>query len=390
MDVKLLELHISQAQLSLNRACNNNYSDNNKAEYQDTLVALFDKIKENFSSKQPGSDIEIIEIKKELDFIFQSLESLDSSTLNLIPYEMVACLKCAMDEWLVKGEKFIIVTRLINELTGFSFDPSIAFNDQLFRSIKQKYSIDIVHRLVQISIPKALSRDYLAAVPLYHELGHFIDIKNNITSSLEKHLVNLFFSYQLPPATQTELLSYFPFLPHYHSNPKMYEFVFQRHLGEYFCDLFASQYVGRSLNLYLEYITEQQNYPVNTHPSTTFRIKVVEDFLSNNKNVIIYYLIDAIKQVTGMDLSIRYTPPSKNDFLHFLPVDIQNERELHGLFSMGWDLWLNNWDAFSKNMNMVQPIKREQVYSVINNLIEKSISNYFINQKWKLALSQEP
>lgn len=390
MDVKLLELHISQAQLSLDRARNNNYSDTNKVEYQDNLVALFDEIKSSFAKQQPNSDPEIFEIKRLIDFIFKSLESLDSSTLNLIPYEIVECLKCAMNDWLQQGEKFIIVTCLINELNGFSFDPRIAFNDQMFQAIKQKYSIDIQQRLVQINIPKALSRDYLAGVALYHELGHFIDIKNNITVGLAKTLINNIFQNKYTSIELTEIGHYFSYLGNYSTNPKHFDFILQRHLGEYFCDLFASQYVGKSLNLFLEYITELQNHHETTHPSTTFRTKVVEDFLAGKPNFVVDLVKDAVKQITNKDLLIRFTSIAPNDFLHFVPVEIKNEKELHGLFALGWDLWINDWITFTNNMKMNQPIKREQVYSVINNLVEKSISNFFINQKWQVAVSQTP
>ncbi|WP_291914873.1 hypothetical protein [Chitinophaga sp. CB10] len=382
MDIKLLELHISQAELALNKACNNNYSDRAKEEYQQTLLELFRQIKTNFVNTPPTSPPDIFEIKREIDFIFKSLEFLDSSTLNLIPYEIVECLRCAMVEWLQPGENYIIVTSLINDIQGFSFDPRIAFNDPLYVSINKKYGLTFDNRLVQINIPKALSRDYLTAVVLYHELGHFIDNKYSISSALARDLYRKYINNIFSALEINAINTYFPFLlQNYTHNDKVT--LLSYHIAEYFCDLFGAQYINDCSNKYLDYLTENQNVFSDSHPSTINRSKVVKDFLDNTSNVIVDQIKNAVRQITGTkNLDYRFTKLTGADFFNFLPITLKDEKELHGIFILGWDVWLDNWQTFSTNMNMNSAIQRPQVYSIINNLIEKSISNYFINQKW--------
>ena len=198
MNLSLLRLHLAQAGKSLQKAKNNNYSDQEKQRYQDNLTNLYQQIVETVNNQKTVSDDFCFEQKRVLDFIYKSLEFLDSSTLNLIPYETVECLKSALKDWTKPTEKYIIVTSLINGIYDFSFDPTLVEVDGQYREFKQKYNIEFTGRLVQINIPKALSRDYLASVVHYHELGHFIDTKYAVTDSLswqilmrwQDHLIN--------------------------------------------------------------------------------------------------------------------------------------------------------------------------------------------------------
>ncbi len=70
------------------------------------------------------SDSEILERKKVVDFIFKSVAFLDSSAYSTIPHEIVYCLECALKEW-ENTENYIIVTSLINDVSGFSFDTTL-------------------------------------------------------------------------------------------------------------------------------------------------------------------------------------------------------------------------------------------------------------------------
>ena len=174
-NLSLLRLHLTQAGKSLHRAKNNNYSDNEKQRYQENLTILHSKVAEIVNEQVVATNDFCFEHKRTLDFIYKSLEFLDSSTLNLIPYETVEGLKLALKDWIQDGEKYVIVTSLVNGVFDFSFDQTLVEVDAQYEEFKQKYDIAFNCRLIQINIPKALSRDYLASVVHYHELGHFID-----------------------------------------------------------------------------------------------------------------------------------------------------------------------------------------------------------------------
>jgi hypothetical protein len=82
------------------------------------------------------------------------------------------------------------------------------------------------------------------------------------------------------------------------------------------------------------------------------------------------------------DLKIRHKILNikKSDFLKLIPQSIKNAEELHYIFKLGWDFWNTSESNFLKNF------ESRQKYHIINNLIEKSISNYTITEKWQEIL----
>lgn len=387
----LLRLHLAQAELALDKATNNSYSDKHKEEYHKKLSELFAAVVAEVDTKTSLTEKDIYALyKRHIDFIFKSLEFLDSSTLNQIPYEIIECLNYAMKEWLDSGNEHIIVTSLINDVSGFSFDPSLAYNDALYDEIKTKYRIEFHRRLVQINLPRALARDYLAAVVLYHELGHFVDMRFVFTESLTREFLNNVTDGKIVPATLGSILVYFPFLKlhvgtktNIPSQNQLF-LVTAAHLAEYFCDLFASQYISDSSNFYLQYITENTNSFTASHPSTTNRVQVVNDFLTGKDNVIVILLNEAILKIKKMTLTNRNEDVKEDDFYNLIPTNIENVKQLHGLFNTGWKIWLFSQDRLSKSLNNKFP-NPMRLYTLINNLIEKSIGNFITIDKWGKA-----
>jgi hypothetical protein len=396
---RLLDLHLSQVGVALTRARNNRYPDIVKEEYQNKLIKLFEKIKAKLDTSPPASSDDIFSIKRKIDFIFKSLEFLNTSTLNQIPYEIVACLDCVMEDWLdADKDKFTIVTSLVSNDDSFSFDTSFFEDEKIFTEIKDIYQMEFPCRLVQINLPGAKSRDYMASVVLYHELGHFIDLKNKISESLA---IDLSIKANTAKLSQEEAWIFSNYLPFYFSPSEQNTDIFSKfikvrsHLAEYFCDLFAAQYIGSGSNYYLSYVTECENGYSNTHPSTTNRVSLVDAFLSNEANALISLFNNKIKEIDSIpqqqDLRIRFERITSNDFFELLPVEVKNKEQLHGVFVYGWDTWMSNWQEFTTQNNPSpdsNEFGRKKVYAIINNLIEKSISNYITLEQWKMIQPQ--
>lgn len=378
---RLLDLHLSQATNALKKAKSYSYSDRHKEKYQSDLYVLFERIQEAITASNPQKDPEIFKFKKHLDFIFKSLEFLGSSTLNLIPYEIVECLRYAMSDWIDETDEYIIVTSLINNVEEFSYDPEIAFNDQLYSDIKECYGgLTFERKLVQINLPRSLSRDYLSAVVLYHELGHFIDMKMSIMESLVLDLEGRFVGENFSKDDIEKIKEFLPFFERIESRP--FADLIQVHLAEYFCDLFASQYIGEASNHFLSYVTEKSEYYEDTHPSTINRIKVVKDFIDGNDNIIVKLISEAIKRITKKDLSIRFEKINSEDFYNLLPVELTSVSQLHGIYDYAWRFWLAPTNELEEKLELQKPIVSEKVYSIINNLTEKSIGNFITLNKW--------
>lgn len=396
---ELLLLHMAHTKQALNRAKNNSYSDLRKEEYQNQLFQLYDGIENDVNNKLPTlTDLQIYNgPKKHLTFILKSLEFLDSSTLNQIPYEIVACLNHAMNDW-EPSNKFIIVTSLINDVAGFSFDGWIAFNDSLYNDIKVRYSIDFNNKLVQINLPRTFARDYLANVVLYHELGHFIDKQYQLMAALINDLHDKIYQNNFTTSELIEIEAFLPTLKKFiASSPKVPAVslanqgnlnIALSHLREYFCDLFAAQYIGQFSSLYVTYLSDNNPKISTSHPATTLRTKVVNDYISGKKNLIIDLINAAVYKVFATELKKRYAEVQPGDFYSLIPTTLNNHQELHGIFSTAWHIWLEKQSDIAKGINHNNDPSK--IYNVINNLVEKSIGNYIAVNQWEKVTKIEP
>lgn len=363
-------MHLSQCEIFLTKAQNNSYSDLDKQNYQDNLFKLFDSIKANLPDVIDEDNLFIIQ--NQLNFIAKSLEFLMDSTLNTIPFEVVSCLNLAMDDWIKEGT-FIIVTSLNNDIDAYSFDEKLASEDYIYDSIHAEHRILFDKRLVQINLPLILARDYFSSVILYHELGHFIDLYYGISKRMATELSTM------SPHEWNKYQLYFDFNQNPIHFPKL-----KNHLGEYFCDLFAAQYIGKTSNHYLNYLElKGADRSYVSHPSSNNRLAIVQDFLDGKNNELVTLIKKYTKEITGRDLKKRFKVLSSEDFYNFLPLELADASELHGIFPYAWKIWLDGGEKFKTNAGIVGELPNKTIYKSLNNLIEKTIGNYFILKDWE-------
>ena len=195
---------------------------------------------------------------------------------------------------------------------------------------------------------------------LYHELGHFVDKQLNISRKLlfKKYLVN-------EPVNQ-ESRKYFS------------------HKQEYFADLFAAQYVNDSSNTYLGYIAA--NAPdSDTHPATISRINATINFLDGKDSSIVNEFNVLLSLSSLPILQIRHTVTKLDDcnLAELYPQKFNSVSELHYIFKLGWQIWENSENNFLKEFSS------RRRYNIVNNLIEKSISNYVVQENWRKTETKE-
>lgn len=264
------------------------------------------------------------------------------------------------------------------------------FNDFFYDDIKLLYGVTFARKLIQINLPLSISRDYLANVVLYHELGHFIDRKYEITRVIYIELLQAITNNNLKPEDLEEVICFFPYLSDldfaiYLEKQFQSDNILSNHIAEYFCDTFASQYISTCSNDYLNYITLGQSDYLPSHPSTVNRILFVENFLNKRNSYLVDLFKKVVEKITLKQLKARAKDISSNNFEQLIPVEIQDKDELHSLFSYGWKVWLNDWSEIEKQSNIGFALTQVKVYEIINNLIEKSIGNYIVNEEWKLS-----
>ena len=373
MEASLIKMHFSQLVNGWKLSKYNSYSNSKKKEYQTQLMALYDSLKElDFDSM---SDSLRVEMKEVIDFFLLSLEFLNHSTINNVPYELVECLRSAMKEWIANETNYITVTSY-NE---YSFDPPLVLLNNYYEIIKKRFGIEFKNKLVQINLPKYLENDYLCNTVLYHELGHFIDSVLNISDVIKRDIM---IKRMHGIVFNSCFIKYFPYIND-SLNPN-YDFMLTRHVKEYFADLFASQYIKDACCWYLSYISSSNMIRYSgTHPSTNNRIDLVNDFISGKSNDVIDMFASFIKLKTSNELKLRSKIICSDDILDLIPCNINESSQLHSLFSEGWNIWIHRSSEFQHKNRMTSELKPSVIYRIINNLIEKSINNYIVSTKWR-------
>jgi hypothetical protein len=352
MDNISYELNLAQLNRCIQKTKTNKYSDNRKKEYQNNLLELYDKIiLEDFLT---FSKKELSDRKKIVDFIFLNIQYLDNSTLTITPFELLFCLEKILDDWLPTNPH-IIVTCLDNNLMSYQINYKLMLDNPIHTLIKEKYGITFKYELIQITLPRYYVHDYLANVALYHEVGHYIDRKYNISKVC---ILN-------DPANHPSKIS------------KDRLQIKYAHQMEYFADIFAAQYIGSSLNYFLDYAIHEQP-ECETHPSTIDRLDIVNKFLSGEKtpNSIINELKEKTLILSKKELKIRHKIIPLDDFYDLIPVEIESESDLHSLILAGWNFWR------TRPNKIINQLNKDITYKIINNLIEKSISNYIVKENW--------
>ncbi len=385
MNPKYLELSRSQLMYAWNRSRFNHYSDKRKQQFHECLGLLYEELmKKNFSDPSYTKD-ELRFFRKVLEFFKESLALLDNNTISSVPHELIECLNTAAKQWVSDFDDYIIVM----EEGPYAIIPQVEDFRLFYVLLKAKLGVEFKYILLQVRMPRQLARDYLTNVCLFHELGHFVDTKYRLSQKL---VVDLFNKWR--GGKRREIDPWFmPMLPPFVISSaagssiayslEAYTLYF---LMEYFADLFGAQYVGENYLNYLEYSCDDINADDPQHPSYGKRKHMYEDFCKGpDTNIVLKIIFEKTLALTGHGLTKRYVDLDNKSMLGLMPTTLRSTDEMLSIFKMGWDVYMMGAKEFEKANNLVHPLGLDQVYTIVNNLIEKSISNYLITTDWESA-----
>ncbi len=368
---------------------NNKYSNTDIQVYHDYFGKFYKELKRIATHIEDIDNNQKLFLKATIEYFQNRINSLSNNTSTNAPYELVETLKSVASEWISDIDKYIILTHF----GDYSFSKYM-YEDTLFKMIESDYNIpDINKRTILLSIPHRYYRDYMNNVVLFHEIGHFVD---NALSISERLLENEWLNNYLKYGFCEGVKEHFRFLntknPTDIVDPKTLTIIdkeiYSKMLSywkEYFADLFAASYVGNTLYKYLDYHT----YPIQnddsdhySHPSNKLRASVTNNFLTGNND----YIVDTIQRV--LNAICKKTLPkfnktlNANDLYKLLPLELETDKDLYSLFATAWDIWYGDRNEFTKQNNLAEDLNPSQLYSILNNLVEKTISNYLIQKKW--------
>lgn len=296
--------------------------------------------------------------------VWSATEFIAGSAPRLQPYEMVYGLQCAVTEWFAAQKHGVkpplIMTSLIQEANFYFKSISADFDDVL----RNHLSTSIDYEIVQIKLPEVYRQKPLYSVALYHELGHFMDVRFVIAQNVEVLRPDLTLpSMSAPTATMTPMEKAGRLL----------------HIREYFADLFAACYCGSAIKRFLEGFAPS-NGPSWSHPATYDRIQVVQALLEGKPHALIEAFNLALKARAQPLLQLRFSRPALDTcFDSIRPVLLTSDAEVHGILDAAWG-YLDR--AAERGAEPWKSLDDLEIERVINDLVEKSIRNRMILEQW--------
>lgn len=354
MTSKDLEFHIAQVDSVIKLSRKKFRSDRKKEVYQN-LINLFQAIK---NSEYHQYDILRLNFCRDLlNIIYVQVEFLDYKYLKDIPFQLISCLNNVVDDWIDNPELFSIVfssnSKGLTDYYNWNLDErSINSINRLCNSLG--FGVNYDHGLIHISQPRYFTNDFLSSIPVYHELGHFIDANYGISR------------YALDDA-KFQLQKY---KAKNHDKEQLYSYM-----AEHFADIFAAQYLTDLMTKVLNYTSFQVPNSYE-HPSTSNRIAIIETFLNGSGTSENLEIVHQLKKATKIqtkrklverELLIREKTPSLNPFELDKKVMLSEPAEVHTLFSLGWNNFNEGGYFVEKYPQPVDRLNR------INFLIGKTI-----------------
>jgi hypothetical protein len=281
--------------------------------------------------------------------IWQSIKYISGSTSNKIPYEIVYALESALTDW--TDEDHIICTALLD-------DRDFHFNGiDLKKAVVGLVDFNDAPNLIHIAFPKIYRHKYLYGPALYHELGHYIDTLKRV-SELSFIVVNDF-------------------------RGTVVQFGIElSHRKEFFADIFAASYTGESIIRFLNNIAGGEG-DSSTHPSTKRRVDVISKFLEGRSSPELDRINNTLKAIKLPVIEKKFTKPEISAcFSNVRPYQIKTLGELHGIITSSWD-YIDKIESES-----LEPWASVEIYEAkkaINDLVEKSVRNWIIKEKWANA-----
>lgn len=367
----LLRSNLRLLRAQLERLAETPYFSSRLDAYITELTRVVDALLNHLSAHPPSINIEIARFLA--DEIWRLTQFLTGSTTKQIPYEVVYAIERAASAWTTSD---LLVTTAIVQESNFYFTGS---NENFFSVVKQELGITLASRPVQIALPYIYRHKPLFCVPLFHELGHFVDVTNEVsTTSMLTHPESS--GPDLPDLpTSADIAVASP------EDQALIKRVVLAHRQEYFADLFSAAHVGTAASGFL-----QEFCPSNTagssHPSTAARLALMGDFLAGVANPIVDLFQSALVARGLPALARAFAPVSLTEcFGNVRPFTPSSDAELFGLFQAGWTFLMEQWSTATGSW---QRLAEDDRVRVANDLTEKSIRNRMLVEDWNAASHQ--
>ena len=300
--------------------------------------------------------------------IWQSVRFLSGSTTKRIPYEVTYALHRALADW--TNDSVIVTTALLEEPNYYFMGST----PDLTKWLAQLVSVNLDDQIIQIAFPAIYRRTPAFCIPLYHELGHFVDVHLRIVDASE-----LLHKLQVDPRRKL-IESEFGT-----TDVDFVDSVLRAHRREFFADAFCACYTGDVGGDFLRAFAGNESLS-QSHPSVQERTENIANVLSGAVTGTYSMLRDVVQKFTQQDLLVpKFSSVDvTTSFNAARPVDLSSQPDVHGIFSAGWKYLETVSKAPVGRWSKVSDVERSPL---VNGLIEKSIRNFMIREGWESAIA---
>jgi hypothetical protein len=279
---------------------------------------------------------------------------LSGSVSSETPYETVYGLNLALREWCPNHPRELVITTSLTSERMYHFQ---GISPQFYQVVKHYLGVDFQFDLVRIALPRLYKHQPLFNAALYHELGHFVDENFRISRTA-----------MLSPQGRVFAIA----ILQNGADP-------ESHFAEYFADVFAASYVGEAMIHVLERLFPGDNSL--THPGTSVRTALIRNFLAGGQPAPLLAAFQNGLSALGLSaLSRRFSVPDiGRAFRNIRPHNLGADSELHGIFESAYALLA---EAEGRTVAPWDLLEEQEAVRIVNDLVEKSIRNRMILQKW--------
>ena len=309
------------------------------------INVLVNVIRHALSASPRYDDAIIAELS---DHVWAIHRYLQGSSTRESPYEIAYCMRVAAEDW--HANPCLMMTALL-DVKDFHLLPLTSW--KFIEAAISNFDGDIPgEQLVFLGVPRVYRHMPLFCAPLYHELGHFVEITCNVVETVWLQ------------SGETE-----------HKNLRC------NHFKEYFADIFAASYIGSTTVHFLNAISPDAS-DSHTHPSTEKRIEVIRKFIEGEPCEQVDAIQNALDVLGFPKLSVHFTSPDiSSAFNDLRPYKIGSREELHGIMVSGWSYLTQalhgSGPSWTKNADPLEIVR------VVNDLVGKSIRNASVTSLWQ-------
>lgn len=335
-ELQHLYLHIAQLRIEGDKALTRKYHSPKVLKLVQENNRFIDYILSTYNETVLLANIDLF--YSTLWFLGNSHSYIVSSTSDDVSSEIFSCLRFVSKEWIPDPEKYVIVCSQGDYAYNF-FDWN---GNDVYDQLESTFGFRFAMRMIPIKMPFHMQSDFMFNAALYHEIGHFIDRYHKIIATIIEEEKNG--NIVIPQADvylkdMTEDRA---------TNVDEYYKQLTNFLKEYFADLFAARYTGKSIFYYLKYVNPSGDADKD-HPSVFCREKMVDEFLGDSANYgdLLNLILSYTKDMKGERLHPCTLNTDISSFVSLTECDKPDSNEhVHSIIPNLWDLWNNRRHEF--------------------------------------------